>query len=126
MSPYSSSIMLIARNNSSLKSIITDFRFIRSRLQRVNLAFPLIRDAFSILEGSKYECLSVLDKKDTYHIIKLSEGFKAYCCILPYFAILEGSTCECLSVLDKKDTYHILKLSRRFQSLLWHTTLFCF
>ena len=46
VSPYSSPIMLIARKNFSLKRSITDFRFLNSGLQRVNVAFPLIRDAF--------------------------------------------------------------------------------
>ena len=39
ISPYSSPIMLIARKNSGLKRIITYFRFLNSRLQRVNLTF---------------------------------------------------------------------------------------
>ena len=74
MSPYSSCIILIARNNSSLKRIITDIRFLNSRLQRVNLTFPLIRDAFAILGSSKYVCQLVLDPKDAYHIIQLLEN----------------------------------------------------
>ena len=77
--------MLIARKHSSLKRIINDFRFWNSRLQRVNLAFPLIRDAFAIRGSSKRECLSVTDLKDAYHTIKLSENSKPYCGTLPYF-----------------------------------------
>ena len=75
--------MLIARMNSSLKRIITDFRFLNSRLQRVNLVFSLIRDAFEILESSKCECLSVVGLKEAYHRIKVSENSKPYCGILP-------------------------------------------
>ena len=40
MSPYSLPIMLIGRKNSNLKRTYTDFKFLNSRLQRVNLAFP--------------------------------------------------------------------------------------
>ena len=69
MSPYSSPIMFIARYNSGLKRIITDFRFLNSKFQRVIWAFPLIRDAFAILGSSKCYCLSVLDLKDAYHTI---------------------------------------------------------
>ena len=43
MSPCSFPIILIARKNSGLKRIITDFKFLNSRLQRVNLSFPLLR-----------------------------------------------------------------------------------
>ena len=71
--------------NSSLKRIISDFRFLNSRQQRVNLAFPLIWDVFVILESSRRECWSVLDLKDAYHIMKLSENSKLYCGILPHF-----------------------------------------
>ena len=47
--PYSSPIMHIARKHSNLKRIITDIRLLNSRLQRINLAFPLIRGAFTVL-----------------------------------------------------------------------------
>ena len=82
--------MLISRKNSGLKRIITDFRFFNSRLQSINLAFPLIRDTFSILGSSKCECSSVLDLKDAYHTIKSSENSKPYCGILPYFGSATG------------------------------------
>ena len=74
--------MLIARKNSNLKKIIIDFRFLNSRLQRINLAFLLMTDAFAILGSSKFECLSVSDLRDTYHIFKLSESSRSYCGIL--------------------------------------------
>ena len=41
MSPYSSPIMLTIRKYSSIKIIITDFKFLSSRFQ-VNLASPLL------------------------------------------------------------------------------------
>ena len=49
---------------------------------------PLVRDAFAISGSSKCECLSVLDFKNAYYAIKLSESPKSYCGILPNF----GST----------------------------------
>ena len=85
MWPYLPPIILIARKNLSLKRIITDFRFLNSRLQRVNF-FPLIRDAFAVLQSSKCECLSLLDLKDAYHTLKLSERSKPYCGVLSYFS----------------------------------------
>ena len=48
---------------------ITDFRFLNSRLQRVNLAFPLIRDTFAVLGSSKCECLLVLDLKYVHALL---------------------------------------------------------
>ena len=84
MSPCSL-ITVISRKNSSLKRIITGFRFLNSILQIVNLAFPLTRDAFAILRSSKCECLSVLDLNDAYHTRKLLENSRLYCGIYPYF-----------------------------------------
>ena len=85
MLPYSSLTMLIARKILSLKRFFSEFGFLNSRLQSVNLAFPLISDSFAILGSSKCECLSVLNRKDVYNSIKLSDSSKYFCGILPYF-----------------------------------------
>ena len=43
---------------------------------------------FTLLGSSKCEVLSVLDLKDAFHSLRLTENSKKYCGILPYF----GST----------------------------------
>ena len=40
---------------------------------------------FSVLGNSKCEVLSVLDLKDAFYSLRLSENSKRYCVILPYF-----------------------------------------
>ena len=50
-----------------------------------NLAYPLVSDTFSVLGKSKCEVLSVLDLKDAFHSLRLSENSKRYCGILSYF-----------------------------------------
>ena len=55
------------------------------RIAQNNLAYPLVRDTFSMLGNSKCEVLSVLDLKDAFHSLRLSEKPKRYCRILPYF-----------------------------------------
>ena len=55
------------------------------RIAKNNLAYPLVRDTFSVLGNSKCEVLSVLDLKDAFHSLSLSENSKRYCGILPYF-----------------------------------------
>ena len=40
---------------------------------------------FSVLGNSKCEVLSVLDLKDAFHLLRLSENSKRYCGLLPYF-----------------------------------------
>ena len=56
------------------------------RIAKNNLAYPLLKDTFSVLGSSKCEMLSVLDLKDAFHSLRLSENLKKYCGILPYFS----------------------------------------
>ena len=58
------------------------------RIAENNLAYPLVRDTFSLLGTSKCEVLSVLHLEDAFHSLRLSENSKRYCRILSYF----GST----------------------------------
>ena len=65
--------------------MITDFRHLNVRIAKNNLAYPLVRDTFSVLGNFKCKVLSVLDLKDAFHSLRLSESSKRYCGILPYF-----------------------------------------
>ena len=87
-SPYSSPVMLISHKLTQDKRVVTDFRHLNVRIAKNNLAYPLVRDTFSVLGNSKCEVLSILDLKDTFHLLRLLEEAKKYCSILPYF----GST----------------------------------
>ena len=87
-SPYSSPVMLISRKVTQDKGVVMDFRHLNIRISKNNLAYPLVRDTFSVLGNSKCEVLSVQDLKDAFHSLRLSEDSKRYCRILPYF----GST----------------------------------
>ena len=70
------------------KRVVTDFRHLNMRIAKNNLAYPLLKDMFTLLGSSKCEILSVLDLKDAFHSLRLTENSKKYCGILPYF----GST----------------------------------
>ena len=65
--------------------MVTDFRHLNTRTAKNNLAYPLVNDTFTTLGNSKCEVLSVLDLKDAFHSLRLSEISKKYCGILPYF-----------------------------------------
>ena len=67
-----------------VKRVVTDFRHLNVRIANINLAYPLVRDTFSVLGNYKCEVLSVLDLKDALHLLWLSEDSKRYCGIL-YF-----------------------------------------
>ena len=47
-SAYSSPIMLISRKLTSDKRVVTDFRHLNTRIAKNNLAYPLLRDTFSL------------------------------------------------------------------------------
>ena len=84
-SAYSSPVMLISRKLTKDKRVVTDFRHLNMRIAKNNLACPLVRDTFSVLGNLKCEVLSVLDLKDAFHSLRLSENSKKYCGIFPYF-----------------------------------------
>ena len=84
-SSYSSPVMLISRNVTQDKKVVTDFRHLNMRIAKNNLAYPLLKDMFMLSGGSKCKVLSVLDLKDAFHSLRITESSKKYCGILPYF-----------------------------------------
>ena len=84
-SAYSSPFMLISRKMTQDKRVVTDFRHLNMKIAKNNLAYPLLKDTFTLLGSSKCEILSVLDLKDVFHLLRLTENSKKYCGICPYF-----------------------------------------
>ena len=64
---------------------MTDFRHLNMPIAKNNLAYPLLKDMFILLGSSKCEVMSVLDFKDAFHSLRLTENSKKYCGVLPYF-----------------------------------------
>ena len=56
-SAYSSPVMLISRKCTMDKKVVTDFRHLNMRIAKNNLAYPLLKDIFSVLESSRCEVL---------------------------------------------------------------------
>ena len=67
------------------KRVLTDFTHRNMHIARNNLAYSLLKDTFTLLGSSRCELLSVLDMKDAFHSLRLTENSKRYCGILPYF-----------------------------------------
>ena len=87
-SAYSSPVMFISRKLTQDKRVMTDFRHLNMRIAKNNLVYPLLKDTFNMLGSSKCEVMSMLDLRDAFHSLRLTESSKKYCGILPYF----GST----------------------------------
>ena len=66
-SAYSSPVMLISRKMTKDKRVVTDFRHLNMWIAKNNLAYPLLKDTFSMLGSLKCKVMSVLDLKDTFH-----------------------------------------------------------
>ena len=84
-SAYSSPVILISRKLMQYKRVMADFRHLNMRINKNNLAYPLMKDTFTMLGSSKCEIMSVLDLKDAFHSLRLNENSRKYCGILPYF-----------------------------------------
>ena len=76
---YSSLVMLISQKLTQDKRVVTDFRHLNMRIAKNNLAYPLLKDTFMLLGGSKCEVLSVLNLKDAFHSLRLTESSKKFC-----------------------------------------------
>ena len=84
-SAYSSPVMLTSRKMTKDKRVVTDFRHLNMHIAKNNLAYPLLKDTFSMLGSSKCEVMSVLDLKDAFHSLQLMKDSKKFCGILRYF-----------------------------------------
>ena len=77
--------MLISRKMTKDKRVVTDFRHLNMCIAKNNLPYPLLKDTFLMLGSSKCKVMSVLDLKDAFHSLRLTENSKKFCGILPYF-----------------------------------------
>ena len=77
--------MLISRKVTKDKRVVTDFLHMNVRIAKNNLVYALPKDTFLVLGSSRWEGLPVLDLKDSFHSLRLSENSKRFLGILPYF-----------------------------------------
>ena len=68
--------MLISMKFTKDKRVVTDFRDLNVRIANNSLAYPLLKDTFSVLGSSKCEVLSVLDLKDNISLLEVVKTFK--------------------------------------------------
>ena len=84
-SAYSSPVLLVSRKVTQDKRVVTDFRHLNMHIAKNNLVYPLLKGTFTLLGSSGCEVLSVLDLKDAFHSLRLTENCKKHCGILLYF-----------------------------------------
>ena len=49
-------VMLITRKVTQEKRVVTDFRHLSMRIAKNNLAYPLLKDMFTLLAGPNVKC----------------------------------------------------------------------
>ena len=84
-SAYSSPVMLISKKSTKDKRVVIDFRHLNVRIARNNLAYPLVRDTFSVLGNLKCKVLSVLGPKGCLSLAKTVRKFKEVLWHTPIF-----------------------------------------
>ena len=90
------SVMLISKKVTQIKRLVTVFRHLNVRIAKNNLAYPSLKDTFSVLRSSRCEVLSVLDVKIhlvPYEFQKIQKDYVECCHIL---VVLHICTRECL------------------------------
>ena len=123
--------MLISRKLTKDTSVVTDFRHLNEKILKNNLAYPLLKDIFSVLGSSKYEVLLVLDLKDAFHSLRLL----AFECkdskeqlSLPFAEryILSVKKFQMWGIISSRFKRHIpfIEMIRKLQKILWNTPLF--
>ena len=80
-SAYSSPVMLISRKGTQDKRVVIDCRHLNTTIPKNNLAYPSIKDTLTMLGNSKCKVPAVLDLKDAFHSLKLTENSKKYCAL---------------------------------------------
>ena len=76
ISAYSSPVMLMSRKVTKGKRVATDLRHLNMRIAKNNSTYPLLKDTFSVSGSSQCKALSVLDLKDAFHSLRLSDNSK--------------------------------------------------
>ena len=84
-SAYSSPVMLIRKKGTQDMRLVTDFRHLNTKIIKRNLPFPLIRETMHTIGTAQPTVLSVLDLRQAYHCLNLSQRCQNYCGITSYF-----------------------------------------
>ena len=76
ISAYSSPVMLISRKVTQEKRVVTDFRHLNVRIAKNNLAYPLLKDTFSVLGSSRCKGIVSIRSKRCISFTEIIKHFK--------------------------------------------------
>jgi hypothetical protein len=81
---YTSPIMLLKKPNSTGKRLVTDFRYLNTKIRQQNHPFPLVREAINIIGNSDCRFISTLDLKHAFYSLQVHEDCQKYLGISSY------------------------------------------
>ena len=82
--PYTSPVLLLSKKNTTDKRVVTDFRYLNSRISRINHPFPLLSETLKRIGHANTKVMSVIDLKSAFHCIPLSKSAQKYTGIASY------------------------------------------
>ena len=108
LSEYSSPAMAIPRKYSDIPRVVGDFRYLKERLVKLNMTFPLVRECIQAIGASQCKVMSVIDLRDAYHTLRLAPPSQQYTGITPYYGA---------------DTYQYLQMAKglSISPAIWQT-----
>ncbi len=84
-SDYTNPVMLVNRKGpNSMKRVVSDMRFLNSRIRHLNIPFGLVRDAIQTIGELQSTVLSTIDLKEAFHSLRLSSKASEYYSISSY------------------------------------------
>ena len=81
---YTSPVLLVAKKGTSEKRVVTDFRYLNSRIKRINHPFPLLAETLKQIGNADARVLSVIDLKSAFHCIPLAKEAQKYTGVASY------------------------------------------
>lgn len=77
-SSYTSPVLLVAKKGTNEKRVVTDFRYLNSRIKRINHPFPLLAETMKRIGNSNAHVLSVIDLKSAFFSLPLTKHAQQY------------------------------------------------
>ena len=85
LTSYSSPVVLLKQKNQNLYRVCSDFHILNEKLDKINHAFPLVRDCIEQLGRKKCHYLSMIVLRDAFHTLRLVLSSQKYCGITPCY-----------------------------------------
>ena len=81
----SSPVMLINKKGSNTKRVVSDLRYLNTKLRKQHWPFPLVKDTIQKIGMSSCTVVSTIDLKDAFHSLKLHRDTQRHAGITSFY-----------------------------------------